>query len=342
MADPIPSIDGSKSTKSTIVKKPVASAAPAATPTTTPPAGSSGLTSTLTKFFGADGAAQIAAAAAQAGATSGSTSSTPKKSGTYTRTYESSTVPDPVAIEDSINKIFNNLYGRDANRQELDTYLPKALAMYKDKNGQSKSTYVETYNNGVLTDTKVNGVNGTDVTGVLEDTIKAQLASGKVAIDKSGIPEGPMGKTFVTLKQMAYENGIQLSDSAALDYANKVGANQMDINTALDNIRTSAASAFPQFTDQIKAGTNLKTLADPYIQSMSNILEIPSSSIDLFDPTVRGALSYTGADGKPATKSLYDFEQTLRNDPRWNYTSNARKSLDSVGLQVLRNFGLAN
>ena len=218
-----------------------------------------------------------------------------------------------------------------------------AIAQYKDpKTGQSKSFIKETYKNGQLVDTQVLTQDKKDIGLFLENVLKSDILQGKTAVNPLSIPEGPMGKTFVGLKQLARENGVNLSDEAALDYSQKVAAEQIDPTTAENNIRDMASSAFPQFSDKIKAGVNLKTLADPYIQSMSNILEVPSSSIDLFDPTVRSALSYTAADGKPATKSLYDFEQQLRNDPRWAKTSNARQAMDNVGLQVLKNFGLAN
>ena len=130
-----------------------------------------------------------------------------------------------------------------------------------------------------------------------------------------------------------------LSDSAATEYANKIVAGVLDANTAYNTIRESAASAFPQLADKIKAGIDLKTLADPYIQSMSNILEIPSTAVDLFDPKIRSALSFTLPDGKVGTKSIYDFEKELRQDPRWQYTSNAKKTVADSTLRVLQDFG---
>jgi hypothetical protein len=72
---------------------------------------------------------------------------------------------------------------------------------------------------------------------------------------------------------------------------------------------------------------------------MSNILEVPSTGIDLFDPKIRSALSYTLPDGKVGTKSIYDFEKDLRQDPRWQYTNNAREQASSIATTVLKDFG---
>ena len=269
-----------------------------------------------------------------------STSSTKStKTGTYTRTQESATVPNDVAIIDNINKVYQQFYGRDASNDELKAELPAARAMYKGSNGQSKSTIQETYKNGVLTDTKYLTADGQDPMLALEDKVKAGLASGQSPVNKLNIPEGPAGKYFVQLKGLAMDNGINLSDDTAKTYAGQIAAGTVDQNTIVNTLRQSAASAFPQYQDQIKSGLDLRSIADPYIQSMSKILEIPSTGINLFDPTIRSALSYTMADGKIGTKSIYDFEKDLRQDPRWQYTQNAKQDVSNSVQKVLQDFG---
>jgi len=265
-----------------------------------------------------------------------------KKNGTYKSTEESSKTPADEVIRDDINKLFRQYYGRDARPDELAPYLAEAKTSYIDpKTGTSKSFVQEVYKDGNLVSRKVLTADKQDPLLLIEESIKKNIASGNVAVNKANIPEGPSGKYFVGLKDLARKNGINLSDTAAADYANKIQAQQIDENTAYSMIRESAASAFPQFAEKIKSGIDLKTLADPYVQSMSKLLEIPDTAVDVFDPTVRSALSYRGKDGNVATKSLYEFETELKNDPRWAYTKNARDSLDSAGMGFLRTIGLA-
>ena len=282
--------------------------------------------------------ADLAAAKAQL-----ATADKVKKSGTFSRTEESGTTPSDAVITENINKIFRQYYGRDARSDELQPYLDEARSSYIDpKTGQSKSFITEVYKNGNLISTKVLTASKEDPLQLIENSVKKNIASGiSIGVNKANIPEGPAGKYFENLKNLAIRNGIKLSDVAAKDYADKIVAEQLDENTAYSMIRESAASAFPQFSEKIKAGVDLKTLADPYVQSMSSILEIPDTGIDLFDPTVRSALSYRDKAGVVGTKSLYDFETELKNDPRWAYTKNARKSLDSAGMGFLRTIGLA-
>ena len=263
----------------------------------------------------------------------------PKKSGTYVRTQISAQAPTDQAIRQTINKVFKAYYGRDARADELATWAPQLKAKYVGKNGKSKTTIKETYKDGNLVSTEYLTADSIDPGVWLDEQIKANVGKGIVGINKAGIPEGPSGQYFVAIKNLARNNGINLSDSAAADYANKINAGIVDENTVMNTLRESAASAFPQFADKIKAGIDLKTLADPYIQSMSRILEIPDSAIDVFDPKVRGALSYTMPDGKVGTKSIYDFEKELRQDTRWQYTNNAREDVSNSVVKVLKDFG---
>ena len=278
------------------------------------------------------------AEAARQAAVSGSANK-PKKSGTYTRVQTSSNIPDDLALEQKINQVFKQFYGRDANQNELAIWLPQLKNKYKSPDGKSKTTVKETYRNGQLVNSEYLTADNLDPRLWLTDQIKTNLLSGKQEVSKLAVPEGPSGRYFTEVKNLAARNGIMLSDSAATEYANKIVAGVLDADTAFNTIRESAASAFPQLADKIKSGIDLKTLADPYIQSMSNILEIPSTAVDLFDPKIRSALSYTLPDGKVGTKSIYEFEKELRQDPRWQYTSNAKKTVADSTLRVLQDFG---
>ena len=107
------------------------------------------------------------------------------------------------------------------------------------------------------------------------------------------------------------------------------------------NIQQEAASAYPALADQILKGVSVDALASAYKSSMATILEIDADSIGYNDPTLRKALQSVGPDGKPTTKPLWQFESDLRNDPRWQFTNNARDTVDSLSLKVLRDWGMA-
>lgn len=263
----------------------------------------------------------------------------PKKSGVYVSTQISSNIPPASTLADYVNTVFQKYKGRDANPTELKTWLPAVTAQYKSEKGKSKSTIKYTYRNGELVKTEYLTANGEDPKLWIENKVKAEVLEGKQDVNTLNVPEGPSGKYFVALKNVAARNGIMLSDNAATDYANKIVAGKLDEDTVVNVIRESAAEAFPALADKIKAGIDLKTLADPYIQSMSSILEIPDTGIDMFDPKIRSAMAYTLPDGKIGTRSIYEFERELRKDPRWQYTNNARNDAASIATTVLKDFG---
>jgi len=282
----------------------------------------------------------IAARALAAKAKTDGSTAKPLKSGTYTSTQTSARVPDDLALASKINASFKKFYGRDADQAELDALLPELRKQYTSKDGKSKTTVKTVYKNGQLISTDYLTAEGVDPADWVEEKLKTQVLSGNQPVNALNIPEGPAGDYFVKLKNFAGNNGIRLSDEAATTYANQIVGEAVSEDTVFNTIRESAATAFPSLSEKIKNGINLKTLADPYIQSMSDILEVPASSVDLFDPHIRSASSYTMKDGAVGTKSIYDFERELRQDPRWQYTEKARKEVAGATMQVLRDFGL--
>ena len=281
---------------------------------------------------------ELRAAAAKSKA--GGASDKPLKSGTYTSTQTSARVPDDLALASKINTVFKKFYDRDADQTELEALLPELRKQYVSKNGKSKTTVKQVFKDGQLVSTDYLTAEGVDPADWVEEKIKQQILTGNQPVNKLNIPEGPAGDYFVKLKNFAGNNGIRLSDDAATAYANQIVGQAISEDTVFNVIRESAATAFPSLGEKIKNGINLKTLADPYIQSMSDILEVPASSVDLFDPHIRSALSYTMKDGAVGTKSIYDFERELRKDSRWQYTEKARKEVAGATMQVLRDFGL--
>jgi hypothetical protein len=111
-----------------------------------------------------------------------------------------------------------------------------------------------------------------------------------------------------------------------------------DIQT---DIRNTAASAYPTYAEQIQNGVSVDALASAYKSSIASILEIDPDSVTYDNQYLRRAMQNIGPDGKPAVKPLWQFEKELRSTNEWQYTNNARDSIDSMGLKVLRDWGLA-
>lgn len=143
------------------------------------------------------------------------------------------------------------------------------------------------------------------------------------------------------LRKYAQSMGVRVSDDTIRSMAARSAGGEANIQTYFGTIQNMAESAFPQFKERFQAGETLDQIADPYKQSMAQLLELSPEAIDNFDPTVRGALSAKDAKtGKPASKTLWEFENDLRRDKRWAKTKNAQDAGMSTVNSLLQSFGL--
>jgi len=68
-------------------------------------------------------------------------------------------------------------------------------------------------------------------------------------------------------------------------------------------------------------------------------LEIPADSIQVDNDEGQEIMSKIMTDGK--LMPLYDYEKSLRADPRWRFTKNANEMASGLVLKVFRDFGIA-
>lgn len=169
-------------------------------------------------------------------------------------------------------------------------------------------------------------------------SIRAVIArSGTIDFTK-----GAAAQTIDNLRQYAADFGVQYDDAWFNRATTNILTGKDAEETYNNSIRQIAKSRYPTFSDQIDAGFTIRQLASPYIQTMSSILELDSGSIGLNDPFITQAMTGLNTEGKPSTKPLWQFEQELRKDPRWNFTNNAQQSLMNTARQVLQDFGLVS
>ena len=175
--------------------------------------------------------------------------------------------------------------------------------------------------------------------GMNDDQVDAFLIStGKIG-KLGGEPLGNIS----TLKSYANSFGVSglLNGAYWDDKTRKLFDGTTTIDDIKAEIRDQAASAFPAYAGQIQNGTSVDSIASSYKATMANILEVDADSITYDNPYLRRALQNIGPDGKPSVKPLWQFEKELRSTPEWEYTNNARTSIDSLSLKVLKDWGLA-
>lgn len=176
--------------------------------------------------------------------------------------------------------------------------------------------------------------------GFDEAQIRDVLAK-HVKPSQSGYYTGELSTVEDQLRSTALQNGINLAPDQMQKWMQSIvrgDANQDQFVTA---IRRMAADAFPLYGEQVSAGVDLMDVASPFIQSMSDILEMSPADIKLTDPTIRRALSgRRDSSGKVVATTLSEFEDDLRKDSRWMYTKNAKTTAEGMAASIGKMWGL--
>lgn len=145
---------------------------------------------------------------------------------------------------------------------------------------------------------------------------------------------------------------INLVDTAASDFGVSRNITQKDRTTIAKQLLTGemdevklrqrfadiAASAFPVFADRLKAGEgSLRQIAQPYIATYANMLELDDNAVDLKDVVNKATNSMNG---KPELHSLFDYERLIRKDDRYQYTKQANEEAVAFGKAFARAMGV--
>jgi hypothetical protein len=147
---------------------------------------------------------------------------------------------------------------------------------------------------------------------------------------------GAAGGALAQLKKTAAANGIDFDKqfgAQAQTWLSKILQGESP-DTFENVIRQTAEAGMPDSVKSLlKLGVNLDTVYAPYRNIMASVLEVSPETIGLNDKTLRSAI------GPEKEMTLYDWERSLRKDPRWQYTNNARQEVSGIGLNVLQQLG---
>jgi hypothetical protein len=147
---------------------------------------------------------------------------------------------------------------------------------------------------------------------------------------------GAAGGALGQLKATAAANGLDFDKqfgTQAQTWLSKILQGE-DPNTFKNIIRQTAKLGLPEKVGALlDLGVDLEAIYSPYKNVMASVLEINPQTIGLDDKTLRSAI------GPDKEMTIYDWERSLRKDPRWQYTNNARQEVSSIGLNVLQQLG---
>jgi hypothetical protein len=172
------------------------------------------------------------------------------------------------------------------------------------------------------------------------DQIKQHLVS--LVGTMGGQYTGAAGTEQQQYKQIAGDYGISMSGAQLSSFIRGAALGSVNQQTVQNWAIAQAQSRYPALAQRLQAGETLKQIADPYIQSQAKIFETNPNTINLTDASIQKALASKDAKGAPTTMSVWQYEQGLRQDPRFLKTQAAQDTGMQMAHSVLKDFGLTS
>jgi hypothetical protein len=236
------------------------------------------------------------------------------------------TISSPTDAVSTINAVFNAELGRDATPSEIKIFSPKLMTAQRNK---PSTQTIKTVKGKKIVET----LTGLDPKQFLVDEINKN-PNLKKEIDQR--LQGAQSITRQDLEKTARANGLSLDanfGTVVNDWVKRVDRGE-DIDIFKNLIRSTAKIGLPDKVGQmIDNGLDLDTIYSPYKKLMAATLEIDPTNISLNDPTLRMAI------GPDKEMSIYEYQNSLRRDPRWQFTDKAREKVSEVASRVLKDFG---
>jgi hypothetical protein len=243
----------------------------------------------------------------------------------------SANVTSPAAALADIQEEFSTVFGETAPKEVIVAYRDELKKLELSRT--SKTTKIGGVNVGTY------GVSEQERKNLMEKYIK-QYAAAKIAKAELGdkdainsLQRGTFGIALTNLRGAYSDNGLKITPDSLYKTALDSALDPNKLKSNLELIRIQAKTIFPALSDKIDAGYTVKQLLSPYLQARATILEEDPDLVDI------STLSDVASDATKGLKSLYDYQISLRNDPKWRYTKNAQDSLSTAALSLAETFG---
>lgn len=173
-----------------------------------------------------------------------------------------------------------------------------------------------------------------------DEQIKSYIgATGSLGVGSNDALFADAAQLDTHLREVAAAYGVAVTEDNFRGMLTQIQAGRDTVDGWEAVMRARAKAQFPHLASQIDAGMSVRDIADPYIATYAQTLEVPETGIKLTDPAIQKALSIRNQDGTAATKPMWQFQRELKDDPRWDKTTNARTEAYTMVNQLGKDFG---
>lgn len=231
-----------------------------------------------------------------------------------------------------INAVWMEQFGKKAPAAVVNSYSAELRSLQQGRvSGLKSGDKKTTVNIQGVSASEIKALQAKYLTAAATDLVAKATAGDTKAI--ANLQRGNFGLTYTTLKNAYAENGLPVNIKALGKLSVESAANPELLKSNINLINMQAATYYPALAKQINKGYTVKQLLSPYINSRANILEEDPDMVDIKNLT-------SVAKDPNNLMSLYDYEISLRQDPKWRFTKNAQDTLSSVAAGIAKTFGL--
>lgn len=158
--------------------------------------------------------------------------------------------------------------------------------------------------------------------------------------------EDPVGgkarEVGAELRTFAANNGVKMTEEF---YATAVRAalrGEGGIDPYIQEIKTQAAGMYPAWADKLQDPNSVLTvrdLANGYITSMKNMLDLSDNDISLDNPILNKALKAGTPNGDPAIMPLWQFEKEVRSSDQWKTSKAGQQVVTEAMNGIVQKMG---
>lgn len=144
------------------------------------------------------------------------------------------------------------------------------------------------------------------------------------------------------LRTLAWDYGVEqgLDENWYLRAQKDLAQGKTTMANLTDQLKQMSMSKYSPVGDSIKNGQTARQALKQYTATMADLLEVDESKIDLNDPLLKKAwTTRMNQDGQGELMTVFDFEEMVRKDPRWQATGNGRRATMDAATSFLKSLG---
>lgn len=150
---------------------------------------------------------------------------------------------------------------------------------------------------------------------------------------------GALADTQNRLQSFAFSNGVRVNAPTIQKWLRQIVKGSSTVEEYEQYITKMAIAAHPNWKKEIEGGMTVAEIAEPYRQTMAQLLELNPATVNINNKILRTALSRKNDKGEFESMTISDFEDLVRKDTRWQYTDNARETVSGITASLLQTFG---